>query len=319
MLVENLILFISAFSIFVLTGPKIVEYLAQIGRYFRWQEFTLAFVLIALAGSIPNLLLGVTSALHGKPQLSLGDIIGGNIVDLTLVIALAVFIGGSLPAKGSILRDSALITALIAILPALLMLDGTISRWDGLFSIAIFLSYIWWLFSKEKKLNFKKEKEEVSFQDFVSLLKSFGKLVLALVVLLVSVNFVVESVVNIAKELNIPVYLIGIFGIALGNALPEGYMAIVSAKRGKKDLILGDLMGSVIIPSTLGLGIVSLIHPIVLEDYSSFLIARIVLLVSTLLFFVFMMTSREIDKKEAIVLLGLYLTFVILEILNQIW
>jgi Ca2+/Na+ antiporter len=81
-------------------------------------------------------------------------------------------------------------------------------------------------------------------------------------------------------------------------------------------MILGDLMGSVIVPATLVIGIVALICPIKINNFSPFVIARFFLVVSALFFFFFVRTDRKITKKEAVFLLSLYFAFVIIEIIR---
>ena len=63
----------------------LVKALMSIARYLCWREFVVAFFTIALAASLPNLFVGIISAVRGVPELSFGDIIGGNVIDLTLV------------------------------------------------------------------------------------------------------------------------------------------------------------------------------------------------------------------------------------------
>jgi len=110
--------------------------------------------------------------------------------------------------------------------------------------------------------------------------------------------------------------LIGILIIGLGNSLPEIYSSILAAKKGQTWMILGDLMGSVITPATLVLGVVALLRPIEMPDFSPFVVARFFLIISALFFFFFVRTDRKITVKEAVFLLLIYFIFVILEILK---
>jgi len=76
---------------FYLSGELIVKSLIKIAKFLGWKEFVVSFLVMAFVGSLPNLFVGISSALHNIPQLSFGDIIGGNVVDLTLSVALALF------------------------------------------------------------------------------------------------------------------------------------------------------------------------------------------------------------------------------------
>ncbi len=105
---------------------------------------------MAFAASLPNLFVDLNAALHGIPQLAFGDVIGGNLVDLTLVLAIAVFFSkNGLSAESEMVQKSAIFTTVIAVLPLLLILDGRLDRVDGVILIVAFLLYSFWLFSKK--------------------------------------------------------------------------------------------------------------------------------------------------------------------------
>jgi cation:H+ antiporter len=141
--------------------------------------------------------------------------------------------------------------------------------------------------------------------------------ILGIGLLLLAGEGIVMSASFFAQSLNLPLVLVGILIIGFGNALPETYFAIVSAKRGQTWMILGDLMGAVIVPTALVLGIVALICPIEILDFSPFVIARFFLIIAALFFFFFVRTGRKITKKEAFFLLGIYIAFLMVEILTK--
>jgi len=306
----------------------------KIARYLGWREFVVAFFIMAFAGSAPNLFVGINSALHKIPQLSFGEIVGGNVVDLTLAVALAVLIGGNaLPTRSKMVQTSSIFTAAVAVLPLILILDGTLGRVDGLILLLAFAIYIFWLFSKEErfrkvyKINkkpqeqatsliglLKEKKEPRTFKKFKVFWKNLRKVTVALILLLLASWGVVRSAQFFSESLNISISVIGILIVGLGNALPETYFAIASARKGQTWLILGNLMGAVIITATLVLGIVVLIQPIEILDFSAFAIARIFLIISAIFFLIVVRTGQKITRKEGVLLLGIYLLFVLSEI-----
>src|SRR3989338_10718316 len=117
-------IFISACLALSWLSKSLIRTLVQIAKFLRWREFIVGFFVMAFATSLPNLFVDVNAALHGFPQLAFGDIVGGNLVDLTLVMALAVlFSKKGIPTKSKMVQRSALFTAVMAILPLLLILD----------------------------------------------------------------------------------------------------------------------------------------------------------------------------------------------------
>ena len=314
------LIFITSCVALYFSGNWLIDGLKRMGRFLRWREFIIAFFVMAFAGSLPNLFVGISSALHKIPQLSFGDIVGGNLIDLTLAVALAVLIGGNaIPTKGKILERSALFTTFVAILPLLLIWDGVLGRGDGLILLSVFVFYIFWLvLNKERFREFSgDEKKQMPsiLKEFKVFMKDLGLIVLSFILLLLAAEGIVQSAKFFVVALNISLPIIGILVVGLGNTLPEIRFAVASAKAGKTEMILGNLMGAVIMPATLVLGIVALISPIIVPNFTPFAIARIFLIISAVAFYIFTRRHGKITKKEAIILLSLYVAFVIIEIL----
>ena len=285
-------------------------------RFLGWREFVVAFFLVALAASLPNLFVGISSAFHGIPQLSFGDVVGGNLVDLTLAIALAALIVKGLPAESKTIQTTSLFTIIIAILPLLLILDGTLGRGDGIILILFFVFYVYWLFSKKERYTRIYNSDSIPIvKEFRIFLKDVGRVILGIILLLVAAEGIVRAAFFFAEDLNLSLPLIGILIVGLGNALPETYFAIASARKGQTGMILGNLMGSVMVPATLVLGIVAFISPIEIVDFSPFGIARFFLIIAAFFFLFFIRTGKKITKKEGIFLLSIYIVFVVVEII----
>ncbi len=313
-----LYVFIFIFCCFSLfwSGSAVIGALLRIAKFLGWKEFVVAFITMAFAASLPNLFVGISSAVHKIPQLSFGDVVGGNVIDLTLAIALAVlFSKGGIEAKSKTVQRTSVFTFIAAILPLVLILDGNLSRIDGMISIGFFIVYLLWLFSKKERFEDIYNHNRLTIQGIKPSLKDIGILICGIFLLLLAAEGIVRSAGFFAQKLNLSLSLIGILIIGLGNALPETYLAISLAKKGKNWMILGDLMGAVIVPATLVIGIVALICPIKIADFSPFAIARIFMVISALFFFFFVRTDRKITKKEAIFLLFIYIFFVAAEII----
>ena len=133
-------------------GNWVVEGLSRIAKVLRWKEFVVAFFILSLAATLPNLFLAIMSVVNGVPELSLGDVMGGNVVDMTLAIALAVFFSKKgIDARGETVQTSLLFTFLAAIMPLILLLDGGLSRIDGIVLLVFFFGYLYWLLSKKDR------------------------------------------------------------------------------------------------------------------------------------------------------------------------
>ena len=316
------ILFLLSGLLLLWSANWLVGSVERIARYLHWREFVIAFFVMAIVSSLPNLFIGITSALQGVPELSFGDIVGNSVVDLTLVAALAALLAPKLEASSPLIQQSALFTLAIALLPLLLILDKELSRGDGVALLLAFAYYSVWLFSKRKEYGTTfNHGNDTQVQDhflrFRLFLQSIGKTVIGIVLLLGAAQGVVAASLFFAEEFQVPLEMVGIIVLGLGSALPETYFTIASARKGNSKIIWGDLMGTVIVMATLVLGIVALIEPIRVPQFSSFAIARFFLFVSAFFFFIFLRTGRKITKKEGVFLILLYIAFVLAELLHN--
>jgi cation:H+ antiporter len=317
MILGYILIFIFSCFLLFFSGKWIVEALAGIARFLKLREFVVAFFIVAVAGAIPNIFVGISSALRGIPQLSFGDIVGGNLFDLTVAVGIAVLISKGISAKSRTIQASSIFTMVVAILPLLLILDGVLGRGDGIILILGFVFYTLWLFSKKERFTkvYEVKNKKPFLKKFKKFSKNIGKVVLGLLILLFASQGIVESASFFAEYFDLPLGLVGVLIVALGNCLPETYFIILAAKSSQNWMILGDLMGSVIIASTLVLGIVAIICPIEIIDFSPFAIGRFFLVLAAIFFLFFVRTDKKISTKEAFILFSFYFLFVLFQLI----
>ncbi len=315
MLVLYLVIFVISFAVLARSSGHLVNSLTKIARFLGWKEFVVAFFTVALAGAIPNLSVGLSSAFHGVPQLSFGDIIGGNIVDLTIAIALAAFVsrkGLSLPSR--MVQGSAIFMMIIVLFPLLLTFDGILSRGDGLLLILAFLAYVYWLFGEKGRFSKDYNCQEEKKLGLKEVFGNVGELIGAILLLFLAAEGIVRSATYFSEAFNLPVILIGVLVLGLGNASPEIFFGIQAARKGQDWMVVGNLMGSVIFPATLVLGIVAMISPIEVGGSSYFAVGRLFLFIAAVFSLLFLRTGRKITRQEGFFLLAVYLLFVVAEI-----
>jgi cation:H+ antiporter len=150
--------------------------------------------------------------------------------------------------------------------------------------------------------------------EFKIFLKNLIIFLLGLTLMIVSAELIVFSAGRLALALNIPLVLIGTLGVALGTTLPEVTFGIKSALMKEKELVLGNVFGSVIINSTFILGIVALICPFKIYDLPLYVDGFIFTGLTVLIFLIFSKTKDEISRREAKFLLFFYALFVIVQL-----
>jgi cation:H+ antiporter len=283
--------------------------------------FGITAVIIALGTSFPELFVGVTSALEKSPYLLLGVILGSNIANITLVGGLAALIEGRVEVRGEFLYRDVWVTFIASLIPIILALDGNLSRIDGIILVLVYLAYAISFF-KHRFLEIGNQNIDGKF--FLRFLrkvdhieskktKELGRLFVGIVLLLFSADMIVRFSLLLAGYLNISVFIIGLFMLGIGTALPEFAFSLRSIEDHQPSMFFGNILGSIIANSTLVVGIVCIINPIKIVSIDRYLIAAISFVVTYLTFYIFIRTKHRLDRWEALSLLILYILFVVVE------
>ncbi len=311
MLLDTLGLLILGFILLIISSQFLVKSLTRIAVCLDLNEFIIGFIIVALATSIPELIIGIDSALAGKPTLALGNVLGANIIDLTLVVGIIVLLKRGITIETKTVKTDSFWMLLIAILPLLLISDGELTPLpDGVLLIGAFCVYLWRLFSQEKRF-----RERLTHADKKELYPNLIIAVVFIVILFISADFVVDSSIEIAdKYLGVPYMLVGLFLISFGTTLPELTFETRAIFMKHKYLALGDLIGSVVTNSSLVLGVTTMIHPIKLVDPLIFMTSGLFLIVVAALFTTLVEVERHILWQEGVILIMLYILFMIIEL-----
>ncbi|HAM95666.1 MAG: K+-dependent Na+/Ca+ exchanger protein [Candidatus Azambacteria bacterium GW2011_GWB2_46_37] len=313
MLLSYFLILLISFFILVKSGSLLVRTLFLISRFLGIGEFTLAFILMSFATSLPELFVGIESALSAKPTLSLGNILGANIINMTLALGFVTAISGGFALKSETAKRDIWSIWLISILPIILLTDLTLSRIDGIILLIVFFFYARHLL-KEKvyaALN-NVNQNAVTFKLFI---KDVFLFIFGIILLFASSWAVVFSASQIASQLTLPLFVVGIFLLAFGTTLPETVFGLRSILTKHEDMALGNVLGSVAVNSTLILGIVSLIHPIQVQDAPSFLYASLFMIFAFLPLIFLIRTRERLTMSHGLLLMFFYVIFVIGEII----
>lgn len=309
-------IFIVSCLALVRAGTWIIRSLTRIARFLKWREFTVAFILMAFATSVPEFFVGIGSAFHGQPQLSLGNIIGSNLINLTLVVALVVILAKGIRLEGALVKESSIYTMFLVLLPILLMMDGAISRVDGIVLFIGLLFYYSQLKEQEQRFTriFVNELKR-DWSELKTFFKDLGIFFGGIMAILITAEGIVWSASGIALWLGLPLTLVGALIVALGTNLPEIVFGLKGLALEHKDMVLGGIMGSVVANSTLVLGTTVLISPLEIYNFQPYLVGLVFTVLTVTAFAIFSRSKSEINRKEALALLLIYFAFVVIEIL----
>jgi len=283
--------------------------------------FGLTAFIVAFATSLPEMVVGIAAALEGRPTLSLGNILGSNISNISLVVGGAAIVGGSIRVFGDFLRHELFLVFLAGSLPLLLLVDNSLSRIDG---IVLLVVYLWYSMTILRGKTEHLVAHQESFGPFwhrillrfnqKRMRRHFLVLLFWLVVLILSGDFLVRTSIALAGTLGIPVILIGIVFLAIGTTLPEFAFEVEAVRNHQAAMVYGNLLGSVVANSTIILGVTALIHPIVLDGgFHPYLLATVTFVVVFGVFWLFVSTKHQLERWEGALLFLIYIVFVFFE------
>ncbi len=304
MIIDYLI-FIFLLVVLVLSGIITTRSISSISSYLKLGLFATGSLITGIATSTPELAIGIDSAINGIPELSLGNILGTNVVNLTVIIGTAILIAGKIDFDEGDIRKETIYPFFTAFLPIILSLDGVLSRVDGLILVMVFIAYFWLVI---RKGSFKKDDVSISRAQF---LKNSILLALGIAGLLISSWYLVSYASLIAVEIGMPLFVVGILLLSIGTSLPELSFQTVSLLHGYKLLTMGDLLGTTVVNSTLILGVTSLLTPILVTDFNDFIIVSVFTVIVVSIFSLYL-RSKGITRLMALLLVLIYVVFIFL-------
>jgi len=242
-------------AIVVFSADEAIKRLLNLARYFRLSEFVTSFVIAGIIAVLPEMTIGVLSAVEGTSSLGFGIILGSNVADLTLVIGVVVLFAGKLKLDSVAIKNVR--TSLLAVvLPVLLFVDGDISRIDGVILLLAFMLY-WFTLLRTKRdgpaVTGKRQKLRFVFEFLV--------LAVSLAILFAGATLITNSSQELSLSLGLPLFLVGAV-VAVGTCLPETAFALRSCNKKHCELGFGNILGNVLADSMLTIGIIALIQPI---------------------------------------------------------
>jgi cation:H+ antiporter len=322
--IVDIILFFTALFFVIKSADIFLISLQKLARSNHVQIFALSGLVAAVGTSLPELFVGVTSALAGKSDFILGVVIGSNITMISLVIGLSTLIGGGLAFVGDFVGKDFFKTFLISLAPFVLLFDGNLSKIDGLILLLIFLLYHYSTFH-EKRHRFRKNRFNLlkAIKEFLAKftrLSTRKQLIwggIGIIMLIVSSEVLVQISIVITRDFNLPIWFVGMVFIGLGTSLPELVLQIKAGRKEQTGIVFGNLFGSLIANATLVLGISTLIYPIEITNFAPFLRAGIFFILSFGLLWFFVRTKYKLQRWEGLVLSIIYILFLIGELTSS--
>lgn len=301
--------FILAAALFmVVKGATIAtRYAALLAEGYHLSKYTVGFIVVAVISILPETFIAINASREGIPSLGLGMLFGSNVADLTLILAIIIFVAGrGLRIEAGILRNRKAYPLLL-LLPLVLGLDGHFSRPEGLALIIAGGQFYYLALRGEID-------GPMVRSDGNGRARTLLMLLLGMAILLVGSHFTVTSAEALAGGLGVSPILIGMFVVGLGTTMPELFFALKAVRKKENDsLVVGDILGTVLADATIVIGILTLVQPFAFP-VRIIHVTGIFMVVAALLLFVLMRSGRRLSRQEAWLLLSFWLLFVAAEL-----
>ncbi|MBI3772607.1 MAG: sodium:calcium antiporter [Gammaproteobacteria bacterium] len=284
-------------------GELFVRGSVGLAHWVRVSPGIIGATVAAFATSSPELAVAISSAIAHKPQISMGDALGSNVVNVALILAIALLISGIQCPHSSIKRDFPMALFAPAITAALLI-DGQLSRLDGFLLLCIFIVWLIATIIEARRQRSVTDKVLGEMKGWRSILLSIAGLIL----LISAGRLIVTGAVGIATAYGIKEFVIGATIVAVGTSVPELATAIISKLRGHDEVGLGTILGSNIFNGLFIISVAALIYPIAV-DTRRVMATLLIGLVAVIL--TYPSRSGLVEPRRAAFLLALYAVYLV--------
>ena len=328
----NVIYIFLGFLLLVIGGEFIVRTSIAISLKFNMSKFIIGMTVVAFATSTPELLVSLNAAINDSPSIAINNIIGSNIANIGLVLAIISILSSIFVSNSFYKKDWPIMFIFSALLYLFSINDNLISQFEGvvlMVSLILFVTYF--LMKSEfynpalrRALGEQKYAETIKIGDeiiseideklySVSNIKIFMWLIISSLSLYFGAEFLVNGAVSFAQQINISEAVISVSVIAIGTSIPELATSIIAISKKEKGISVGNLIGSNIFNIGLVLGITSIIKPI---NVASEIVDRDLiwmLIFAFLIFFLVLLPKRgKVSKYKGLIMLISYFLFVFL-------
>ena len=252
-IILQLALLALGFVMLVKGSDWFVDGAAGIAAKFRIPQIIIGLTIVAMGTSAPEAAVSITAATAGSADITVGNVVGSNILNVLVILGLASAIIPIAVGKSTLKIDIPFMIAISAIF-LLLGWDGTITRIDGLVLIALFAGYIGYMIWEAIHSN--EDGDEIKDMPIWKLLLST---VIGMALIIFGADVAVDAATKLAQIFGMSERFIGLTVVALGTSLPELFTSVTAARKGNADIAIGNIVGSNIFNILFVVGLSSMI------------------------------------------------------------
>ncbi len=270
MLITTLIL-IAGLLLLFLGGETLVKGACALAVSLRVPSLTIGLTVVAFGTSMPEMVVSIDASLAGANDIAIGNVVGSNIANITLILGIAAWIYSS-ETESKLLRIDAPFMTLMSAILLVALIDERLSRLEGsLFVLGLlaFVGFTFW-FTQRTNNAVASGWEETDYSVPAPLILAVFRIAIGLSGLILGGHLVVDSAVRIAVDFGLSQAVVGLTVVAIGTSLPELATSVIAALRREGNIAIGNVVGSNIFNILGILGVTAMINPVELGGITWF-------------------------------------------------
>ena len=266
-------------------------------------QLVIGLTIVAMGTSAPEAAVSITAALKGNAEITVGNVVGSNILNVLIILGLASAITSIAVAKTTIKYEIPFMLLVTFVLLGFGATGGTINRVEGVLLWVLFIAYLAYMFWLAK--SGQAESEEINVQGSIG--KMLLMAVLGLVLIVWGSDITVDAATSLARIFGISERFIGLTIVALGTSLPELFTSVSAARKGKADIAIGNIVGSNIFNILFVVGTSAIIIPVAFV--SSFVVDCLVAVAAGVILWLFVFKKQKLTRTGGITMLICYAAY----------
>lgn len=316
----NILFIIIGVALVLWGADRLTEGAASLARGMHVPEIVIGLTIVAAGTSAPELFVSLVSALKGTADLAVGNVIGSNIFNTTLIVGCSALVAPMAVQKSTVRKDIpfAVIASLLLFVLCFDDMDSPhlwgneITRSDGIILLLGFIGFMIYTFHVARKDGLMPTEEELEDnaelpKDYSHLGRNLFWIALGLGCLIYGSNLFVDAATYVAHRFGVRQSIIGLTIVAGGTSLPELATSVVAAYKGRSAIAIGNVIGSNVFNILLILGTTAVIHPLRIMGIT--IVDLMVLLVTIGFLWLFAFTKWFVSRREGAVLVFGFLLY----------
>lgn len=305
-LLFQIVLLVVGFVMLIKGADWFVEGASKVAGKFGIPQIVIGLTIVAIGTSAPEAAVSITAALKGSAEITIGNVIGSNILNILLILGLTAVIIPLSVKKNTLWYEMPFVVIVSALLAFLGLKDGYISHLDGVLFILIFISFLGYLFWLSKK-GIDTEADDVpQLEEGDTMLKLLVLILIGGGLIVWGSDVTVDAATEIARFFGWSERLIGLTIVAFGTSLPELITSVTAGIKGKADIAVGNIVGSNIFNVLFVVGTTALITPVVYAQ--GFLVDSIICIAVVVLLFLCVLFNKDkkLNRLSGIIMLAVF-------------